>query len=85
MRCVEAGGDRQELHERIREHSMAAAANVKNGGENDLMERIKSDSAFVRFGDVLGEIADPNRYTGRAAGQTEAFVGKVRREILCEK
>ncbi len=82
MRCVELGGDRQELHERIRTHSMDAAMSVKNGGENDLMARIKADEAFSRFAGAIDDIADPNRYTGRAEGQTQEFVTKVRREVL---
>ncbi len=82
MRCVELGGDRQELHERIRTHSMDAAMSVKNGGENDLMARIKADEAFSRFAGAIDDIADPDRYTGRAEGQTQEFVTKVRREVL---
>lgn len=82
MRCVELGGDRQELHERIRTHSMDAAMSVKNGGENDLMARIKADEVFSRFAGAIDDIADPNRYTGRAEGQTQEFVTKVRREVL---
>lgn len=82
MRCVEMGGDRQELHERIRTHSMDAAANVKNGGSNDLMERIKNDPVFMQYRGALESLSDPVKYTGRAIEQTEKYVAYVRTEIL---
>ncbi|MBI2898941.1 MAG: adenylosuccinate lyase [Planctomycetes bacterium] len=72
MAAVKAGGDRQALHETIRRHSMAAAERVKEGRENDLLERLESDEAFkrVRFGDVLR----PERYVGRAPSQVREFL-----------
>ena len=76
MAGVRAGGDRQELHEIIRRHSLAAAVQVKQHGRpNDLIERLSSDPALagVDFGDVL----EPSRFVGRAAQQTERFVGEV--------
>lgn len=78
MAAVAAGGDRQALHERIRIHSRAAADQVKRqGGRNDLMERLSADPAFA--GVDLNQAMNPAAYTGLAAEQTLAFVQKVRR------
>lgn len=84
MRCVEKGGDRQELHERIRELSMQASANVKEGGENDLWNRIEKDALFARFGEVMSDLPKPEDYTGRAAEQAREYVACVRKEIFGE-
>ena len=66
MAAVAAGGDRQDLHERIRRHSLAAAAVVKNeGGKNDLMDRIAADPAFAKVD--LTCVLDPAQFVGRAA------------------
>lgn len=68
-----AGGDRQALHERIRQHSQAAAARVKiDGEENDLLQRLKGDPAFA--GVDIAAIVDPQRFIGRAPQQVDAFV-----------
>lgn len=76
MAAVRAGGDRQELHERIRTHSLAAAEQVKMEGKpNDLIERLKGDSAFSKVN--LEDVLDASKYVGRAPQQTEAFVRKV--------
>jgi adenylosuccinate lyase len=76
MAAVAAGGDRQELHELIRQHSQAAAAVVKQqGGENDLISRLKSDRAFDKV-DVDAAI-DPATLTGRSAEQVDEFLGEV--------
>ncbi len=76
MAGVQAGGDRQELHERIRVHSQAAAREVKEHGRpNDLIERLGSDAAFA--GMNLQDTLDPRRYVGRAPQQVEAFVRDV--------
>jgi adenylosuccinate lyase len=73
MAGVQLGGDRQELHERIRVHSQAAAAEVKQHGRpNDLMERLAGDSAFA--GIDLNSALDPHRYVGRAPEQVDAFI-----------
>jgi len=76
MQGVRLGGDRQELHERIRQHSQAAAEQVKQfGRENDLIERLQSDEAFA---DVdLGQTLDPRKYIGRAPQQVEDFIRNV--------
>ena len=73
MASVQAGGDRQALHERIRTHSLAASARLKEGaGDNDLIVRLRGDPAFpaVDFGTVL----EPGRYVGRAPEQVAAFL-----------
>ena len=75
MEGVRLGGDRQELHERIRVHSQAAAARMKQEGkESDLMERIAADPAFPMDHEHLTKLLSPENYTGRAAEQTENFV-----------
>jgi adenylosuccinate lyase len=73
MAGVQAGGDRQELHERIRIHSQAAARQVKeNGRENDLLDRLRSDPAFA--GVDLTTALEPSRFVGRAPEQVDRFV-----------
>ena len=75
MEAVKRGGDRQELHEKIRVHSMAAGKVVKeDGGENDLLERIANDPAFGVTLEQLKAIMKPELYVGRAPQQTEEFV-----------
>ncbi|HIR08024.1 MAG TPA: adenylosuccinate lyase [Candidatus Pullichristensenella stercoripullorum] len=75
MEGVRLGGDRQELHERIRVHSQAAAARMKQEGkESDLMERIAADPAFPMDHEHLTKLLAPENYTGRAAEQTVNFV-----------
>ena len=83
MDCVKRGGDRQELHERIRTHSMAAAQRVKQGdGVNDLLERIAGDPAFGVTLSELEAVLDPVRYVGRAPEQTEEFLREEIAPIL---
>ncbi len=86
MYCVrEKGGDRQELHEHIRVHSVAAAEQVKlYGKENDLLERIEKDPAFGLTKEELERIADPAAFTGMAAQQCEDFLRNEIRPILEE-
>ena len=75
MDAVKAGGDRQELHEKIRVHSMAAGSVVKNEGkENDLLERISADESFGLTLEQLKARMKPAEYVGRAPGQTREFV-----------
>ncbi|MBQ9065420.1 MAG: adenylosuccinate lyase [Blautia sp.] len=83
MDAVKEGGDRQELHERIREMSMEAGRNVKeNGLPNNLLDLIAGDSAFNLTKEQLEAAMDPARYTGRAKEQTEAFLSGEVREVL---
>ena len=78
MAAVKAGGDRQELHERIRVHSQAAAAAVKQKGlDNDLLDRLAADPAFESVRDRLGEMTDPRRFVGRAPSQVTEFNQEV--------
>ncbi|MGD0088400.1 MAG: adenylosuccinate lyase [Planctomycetota bacterium] len=75
MEAVKRGGDRQELHERIRVHSQAAAEEVKlRGKPNDLLQRVAQDPAFESVREKLDELTDARRYTGLAAQQTTEFL-----------
>lgn len=83
MDAVKAGGDRQELHEKIRELSMEAGRNVKERGlENNLLELIADDPAFNLSLDELKKTMDPSKYTGRAKEQVDEFLAEVIRPIL---
>ena len=85
MDAVKAGGDRQELHERIRELSMEAGRNVKEKGlDNNLLELIAADPAFNLSLDALRETMDPARYVGRAPQQVEEFLSEVINPLLEE-
>ena len=85
MDAVKAGGDRQELHERIRELSMEAGRNVKvEGKENNLLELIAADPAFNMSLEDLQKTMEPSRYTGRAQVQVEAFLKNVVQPVLDE-
>jgi adenylosuccinate lyase len=85
MDAVKAGGDRQELHERIRELSMEAGRNVKvNGGENNLLELIAADPAFNLSLEDLKKTMEPSRYVGRSKEQVDAFLSQVVKPILEE-
>ena len=85
MDAVKAGGDRQELHERIRELSMEAGSNVKEKGlENNLLELIAKDPAFNLSLEDLKETMDPSRYTGRAEIQVDTFLKKIVAPVLEE-
>lgn len=75
MACVRAGGDRQELHEAIREHSMEAIRRVKEEGvPNDLLNRIKTDPRFAAVRDSLDKLLDPAQFIGRAPEQVVEFI-----------
>lgn len=75
MECVKAGGNRQELHEAIRTHSMEAARNVKERGlENNLIELLKADPAFDAVKDLLDGILAPENFIGRAPAQVEEYL-----------
>ena len=83
MDAVKAGGDRQELHERIRVLSMEAGRHVKEeGGENNLLDLIAADGAFSLTREELEKSMDPARYVGRAPYQTETYLREVVRPLL---
>ena len=83
MDAVKAGGDRQELHERIRELSMEAGKNVKEKGlDNNLLELIAADPAFKLSLEDLKAAMEPSRYTGRAKEQVEMFLNEVVNPVL---
>lgn len=83
MEAVKLGGDRQELHERIRVHSQAAAEAVKlHGKPNDLLDRIAGDKTFSKVKGRIGEIMDPARYIGLASEQTSDFLNQHVQPVL---
>ncbi len=76
MAAVAAGGDRQDLHERIRQHSQDAALKVKQeGGDNDLLQRLAADSAFAQVD--LSSLLDASQFVGRAPEQVDEFISEV--------
>lgn len=76
MEAVKRGGDRQQLHEIIRENSMAATARMKEGLSCDLMERLAKDPAFGLSLDEMKAVLDPKRYIGRCPEQVAAYAAK---------
>ena len=85
MSAVKNGGDRQELHEKIREHSIAAAKVVKeDGGNNDLIDRICADSSFGLSRDEIEKVLSPENFTGRSEEQVEEFIKIYIKPILTE-
>ncbi|WP_040194329.1 adenylosuccinate lyase [Clostridium culturomicium] len=83
MEAVKRGGDRQELHEKIRVHSLAAARQVKEFGErNDLIDRILEDDSFGLTKEEILAIIDPSKFTGRASGQVVDFIEEYVNPIL---
>ena len=83
MDAVKLGGNRQELHERIRELSMEAGRNVKvEGKDNNLLELIAADPAFNMSLEDLKKCMEPSRYVGRSKEQVEAFLKNVIHPIL---
>ena len=85
MDAVKAGGDHQELHERIRELSMEAGKTVKvEGKDNNLLELIAADPAFNLTLEELEKTMDPAKYTGRASVQVDAFLKNVINPMLEE-
>lgn len=83
VRAVRAGGDRQDAHERIRQHSIAAARALKDGAEkNDMLERLAADASFgVSFEDLQSAL-QPERFVGRAPQQVDEFLAEVIDPIL---
>ncbi len=85
MDAVKRGGDRQQLHEKLRVHSQAAARVVKEeGGRNDLIDRIAADPAFGVTRQDIEKILDPQNFTGRSRQQVEDFLRDVIRPVLDE-
>ena len=83
MECVKRGGDRQELHEAIREHSVACAKAIKqDGAENDLLDRIAADPRFGLTRREIDSLLDVRAFVGRAPEQTEEFLTEVVRPLL---
>ena len=83
MDAVKAGGDRQELHERIRTLSMEAGRTVKEEGKpNDLLDRIAADPAFNISKEDLQKVMKPENYIGRATEQTTEFLDQIIKPIL---
>jgi len=79
MHAVRRGGDRQDLHERIRQHSVAAANRLKDeGGENDMVDRIAGDDAFGMTDDEIRQILDPARHVGRSPQQVDAYLSEIK-------
>ena len=86
MEAVKKGGDRQDLHEHIRVHSMDAGKVVKvDGGQNDLLQRIANDPAFGMTLEELEAVMEPKNFVGRAPSQTQEFVDGYIKPVLEEK
>jgi adenylosuccinate lyase len=83
--AAKAGGDRQDLHERIRKHSMAAAERVMKGEENDLLKRLENDKAFGAVKGGFKEMLDPARHVGRAPEQAREFLAGEVDPVLKER
>ncbi|MEE2863012.1 MAG: adenylosuccinate lyase [Gemmatimonadota bacterium] len=83
MNAVSRGGDRQELHESIRKHSMAAARRMKEeGADADLLDRIAGDESFALSMEELQQMTDPMRFVGRAPSQVEQFIKSAVAPVL---
>ena len=83
MQAVKKGGDRQELHERLRQHSIAAGKVVKEeGGKNDLIERVLADPAFGLTQAEVEQLLQPEDFSGRAPAQVEEFLAEIVRPVL---
>ena len=78
MESVKRGGDRQQLHEIIRQCSMEATANMKNGGRCNLPEILATHPEFSMTKEEIEAVLDPKLYTGRCAEQVERYVEKVK-------
>ncbi|MFL0249831.1 adenylosuccinate lyase [Clostridium neuense] len=83
MEAVKRGGDRQELHEVIREYSMETAKRIKQEGlTNDLIDKIKKNPVFKLTEKEIDEIIDPKKFTGRSAGQVEDYINECVKPVL---
>jgi len=85
MAAVRAGGDRQTLHESIRQHSVAAGLRVKDeGADNDLLDRIRADPVFDGIKDRLDELCDPKQFVGRAPEQVDEYLAEEIYPLIAE-
>ena len=83
MQAVKKGGDRQELHEKLRQHSIAAAKVVKEeGGENDLIDRVVNDKSFNLTKDEIMAVMQPIHFVGRAVEQVDEFLDTCVNPVL---
>lgn len=82
MMAVEAGGDRQDLHEKLRVHAIEAGKKLRAGEDSDLLERIRGDEAFAACEGNWDEILDPARLVGRAPDQVDAFLAQCLEPVL---
>ena len=83
MDAVEKGGNRQELHEKLRVHAQHAARHVKEeGGENDMIERVAADPSFQLNEEDLRSVLKPENYTGRSAEQVTEYLDEIIRPLL---
>lgn len=82
MQATSGGGDRQELHERIRVHAHAAAREMKDGRPSDLIERIAADEAFGMSRSDIEQLIDPRRFVGRAPEQVDRFIAEEVAPVL---
>ncbi|HHV73664.1 adenylosuccinate lyase [Thermoanaerobacterium sp. R66] len=82
MECVVKGGDRQELHEVIRENSLKAQEIIKNGGENQLLDMLKKDERIILSDTEIDDIINPIKFTGRAINQTVEYIENVVKPLL---
>jgi adenylosuccinate lyase len=83
MAAAKAGGDRQELHEAIREHSMDATRKIKEeGGDNDLLDRLKADKHFASIADKIDDLVNPVEFIGRAPEQVSDFLKNQIKPLL---
>ncbi len=82
MKATKAGGDRQELHEKIRQHALAAAGEMKEGRPSDLIDRIASDDAFGMTADEIRSLIDGERFVGRAPEQVDRMLSEAVQPML---
>lgn len=82
MEAVKKGGDRQEIHERIRQHSIEALNQIKEGKENDLLKRIIQDNEIPLSEKEIKDIIDPNKFIGRSVSQVDNYIKEYVEPII---